>query len=85
MDKLLGLAADVGKAFLPVATDMAKAMLASGAKLAGRLGKVAVSTAKKKGSKRLLHKGRKILRITALVSGTVAVLSCAGLILSHKK
>ncbi len=85
MDKLLGLAADVAKGLLPVAADMAKTVLNAGLKLAGSLGKLGLSAVKSRGTKKLLHKGRKVLRITALASGCVMVLSIAGLVLSHRK
>ena len=85
MDKILGLATDVVKAVLPVAADMARQLLITVAKLLKMLGRLGLSALKSKGTKRVLRKGRKALRITALVSGGVAVLSCAGLILGHRK
>ena len=85
MDKILGLATDVVKAVLPVAADMARQLLITVAKLLKMLGRLGLSALKSKGTKRVLRKGRKALRITALVSGGVAVLSCAGLILGRRK
>ncbi len=85
MDKILGLAADVVKAVLPVAADMARQLLVTVAKLLKLLGRLCLSALKSKGTKRVLRKGRKALRITALVSGGIAVLSCAGLILGRRK
>ena len=85
MNKLLELMTDTIKALLPATADLAKHLLGASLTAAGRLGKLAFSAVTSRKSKKLLRKGRKALRITALVSGTVTLLSCAGLILSRKK
>ena len=85
MDKLLEFGADTLKAVLPAAAEMAKQLLAAGGKLAGSVGKLCVNAVRSKTTKKALRKGRKLLMITAAVSGCIAILSCAGLILNRKK
>ena len=89
MEKFFDFAAELMRVFLPAAADTAKLLFFTGLRLAKKLGKAGLSALKARGKKRgkraLVRKGRRFLRITALVSGSVAVLSCAALILSHKK
>ena len=85
MKKAVKTAANIGKAILPMAADAGKLLLDTALKGAVRLGKLILSVMKSKGTKKALKKGRKFLRITALISGSVALLSCAGLILSRRK
>ena len=85
MDKLIAVAAELGRAILPAAANIARMGLGAALELTGRLGSLALDLLKKKKSSGLRKKTRRLLRKTALISGTVAVLSVAGLVLTGKK
>ena len=88
MEKIFELVSAVAKALVPMAADLAKAVLSAGGKLAGKAGGAAAKALRKKFSLRtrgVKRKTRKLLRTTALVSGLVCAASFAGLLLTHKK
>ena len=89
MEKLLQRTVDIGRSLTPAAQDLARSAGSMIGKLAGGFGKLVFSAAKigvkKLGERRLVRKGRRFLRRTALISGSITVLSCVGLVLLRRR